>query len=233
VFQGSPPRSPEEELITHAATTLPSAPMPLAAPCPTELLAWGIAVSPLTSPLDAHVAQLATTFTPARSDNLFARWGVDGLRQALDTTVGKGNWAFTGSFAQWLWAWHLRGTARRPGDIDLVAESDGSVDDSFYKVWGVIAGFGFEQPGTPKSPKATLLRFEHGNGAKIDLMKDSDSHAPPWSQLTTLGDVVLPSLEALIERKREILDGPYGLLDKAKAKADILNLEELIRLRDG
>jgi len=47
-----------------------------------------------------------------------------GLAVYLNERAGKGNWAFTGSFAMYCWAWMKDGQARDPHDIDILVAAD-------------------------------------------------------------------------------------------------------------
>jgi hypothetical protein len=164
-----------------------------------------------------------------------------GLAVYLNENAGRGNWAFTGSFAMYCWAWMKDGQARDPEDIDILV-SAARFENVAYGINGKFKkpGENFSPPN-PRSRMATVQGILHvGSGTpeviqarevKIDILNVLAGDFGNLEKVVFLSDndrfPVLP-IGDLIARKENILTSTGKKEEILKAKQDIAFLKGLM-----
>lgn len=163
-----------------------------------------------------------------------------GLAVYLNQTAGKGNWAFTGSFAMYCWAWIKDGQARNPNDIDILVAAD-KFENAAY---GINAKFNTRRasfnPPNPRAARATVhgILFV-GSGSPetieerevdIDILNVLAGRFGTLEHMVFLNNndnfPVLPIAD-LIARKQNILKDTSKEEEIRKAEKDIAFLQGL------
>lgn len=104
----------------------------------------------------------------AMSFDLFESMNVRPLMNYLDQKAGRGNWAFAGSFAMYIWARWANSEARVPDDVDVVVKSahwndvayDLNFRDDVHKISRYPAKPGNDEP---------IFECRLKTGVKLDL----------------------------------------------------------------
>src|SRR4051794_32025033 len=98
-----------------------------------------------------------------------------GLAGYLNEQVGRGNWAFTGSFAMYCWAWTLDGQAREPQDIDVLINNG---DNLRLVAYGLRAKYpdvngDFSPPGPTTQHVSVTVPLNVISGAGVGVKNTS------------------------------------------------------------
>jgi hypothetical protein len=150
---------------------------------------------------------------------------VTGLANWLNQKIGKGKWAFTGSFAMYCWAHSKDGTTREPDDVDILVE-DGCFDAAAYGLNGTGE---FLFSGGPPGINTAHVKLRGQAEAKFDI--DVLRAGPRFGTLDNMtflnGKDTFPvvSIADLIARKHDILEDDE---DDPKSLRDLKLLEALL-----
>jgi hypothetical protein len=164
-----------------------------------------------------------------------------GLADWLNKEAGIGQWAFTGSFAMYCWAWMKNGEARSPEDIDILVHSDKFEGVAFglnSEFHGNEGTMGFRPPG-PQDQMARIrdasLNVVRLNGSNFQIQTDVDilRSGGEFGEIENIVflDIakrfpVLPIAD-LISRKEAIAENYHGDAEEQKALEDIELLSAL------
>lgn len=162
-----------------------------------------------------------------------------GLAIWLNKTAGKGNWAFTGSFAMYCWAWVKDGKARAPNDIDILVKGN-KFSDVAYGLNDVFEG-NFSPPGsnTKKSTVKIVLDVIELNEdvtqypTHIDILREG-ARFGSLENIAFLGDNFPVTTIADMTARKESIQSEFGNWsdpdDVAKTEEDLLILQGLADL---
>jgi hypothetical protein len=159
------------------------------------------------------------------------------LSKDLDNLATPGNWAYTGSFATFAWAFSKGIPARQPNDIDiLVADQKfgvvafGLQDDDDDEVPFKFSG---GAPGTKAKFARLVPKNANAPGSfKVDVLR-SGGQFGTLNNVTTLdlpgGSFPVVPIDVLISRKEAILeDDGLGPQDIEKAGMDLEFLKQFL-----
>lgn len=163
-----------------------------------------------------------------------------GLAVYLNQVAGKGNWAFTGSFAMFCWAWMKDGKAREPEDIDILVAAN-----KFENVaYGLNSKLNTRrEPFSPPNPISAKARvpavLQVGSGVPEQIQEKSigidvlNVHAGRFGNLDNIVFLnnndhfpVVPIAE-LIQRKIDIRNDTGKSEEREKAEKDLAFLKSL------
>lgn len=167
------------------------------------------------------------------------------LSDWLNNELGSGNWAFTGSFAMYCWAWRLDGIARTPKDVDIVVRKKKVADISF-ELFGKYESQNdnFYPPGTNAKHSTVNISVKKENETdnvithlpvKIDILAESKTFGSLSNGDFSDQNFPLLSIEDLIGRKQNIKselgdsNSKKSNKERNKAERDIILLNNLLQ----
>ena len=140
-------------------------------------------------------------------------------------------WAFTGSVAMNIHAADLDG--RKIRDF---ADADVQIDENpfaaFERAQANPSSGGLLTPPTPGGIVGGNMHY-HFNGLAVDLVKNKRTTAPGLSEQETVAGIPVLSLAALRRRKAQECHLGIDPARAAKARRDVVLLDELIGRRDA